>query len=40
MHENNEFVVPVIYSLRLRASCFLGPHDTLLCVLILEGVVC
>ena len=32
MRENHDFVVPV--SLRLRVPCFLGPHDTLPCVLI------
>ena len=34
MHENHDFVVPVNILTPLRAYRFLGPHDTLPCVLI------
>ena len=34
MRENRDFVVPVNILTPLRAPRFLGPHDTLPCVLI------
>ena len=41
MHENGVFFTPVKYTLVCRMSkfsWFLGPHDTLPCVLIIDGV--
>ena len=35
MRENRDFVVPVNILTPLRAPRFLGPHDTLPCVLIM-----
>ena len=39
MRENRDFVVPVNILTPLRAPCFLGPHDTLPCVLILVKTI-
>ena len=39
MRENRDFVVPVNILTPLRAPHFLGPHDTLLCVLISQLAV-
>ena len=35
MHENRDFVVPVNILTPLRTPRFLGPHDTLPCVLMI-----
>ena len=44
MRENRYFVVPVNTHSRLRAPCFLGPHDTLLIqvthMINIEFIVC
>ena len=39
MRENRDFVVPVNILTPLRAPRFLGPHDTLPCVLIDDDVI-
>ena len=39
MRENRDFVVPVNILTPLRAPRFLGPHDTLPCVLMHVSIV-